>query len=150
LDRINHVKVLSPDPEAVNAFLTEVLDVPSGWSMGPIVGAPPDETPSPARDASGDFTIESVVDFRGIDLGGVIAGSPESRQVQILKSDRAAIWAIAVGTRNLEQAHARARARDIPCTDLGFTEWGEGGARYFFAEVGGVVFEVLRIENETT
>ena len=148
MDRINHVKILSPDPEAVEAFLTEVLDVPAGWSMGPIVGAPPDDVPSPARDANGEFTIDSVVDFRGVDLGGVIAGSTESRQVQILKSDRAAIWAVAVGTRNLEQAHARARARGIPCTELGFTEWGDGGARYFFAEVGGVVFEVLRIESD--
>jgi hypothetical protein len=147
MDRLNHVKIMSPDPEAVHAFLTEVLDVPTGWSMGPIVGAAPDDCPSPARDASGNFTIESVMDFRGVDLGGVIVGSPETRQVQILKSPRAAIWAVAVGTRNLEQAHARARARDIPCTDLDFTEWGEGGARYFFAEVGGVMFEVLRIEN---
>ena len=148
MDRVNHVKIMSPDPEAVHAFLTEVLDVPSGWSMGPIVGAPPDDRPSPARDADGNFTIESVMDFRGVDLGGVIVGSTESRQVQILKSQRAAIWAVAVGTRNLEQAHARARARDIPCTELGFTEWGDGGARYFFAEVGGVLFEVLRIEND--
>ena len=87
------------------------------------------------------------MEFRGVDLGGFIAGTPESRQVQILKSDRAAIWAVAVGTRNLEEAHARARAREIPCTDIDFTEWGEGAARYFFAEVGGVLFEVLRIEN---
>jgi hypothetical protein len=147
MDRLNHIKILTPEPEAVNAFLTEVLDVPAGWSMGPIAGAPPDECPSPARDARGELTIESVLAFRGIDLGGVIAGSAESRQVQILKSPRAAIWAVAVGTRNLEQAHERARARAIPCTEIDFTEWGEGGARYFFAEVGGVLFEVLRIES---
>ena len=49
MDRVNHVKIMSPDPEAVHAFLTEVLDVPTGWSMGPIVGAPPDDCPSPAR-----------------------------------------------------------------------------------------------------
>ena len=70
MDRINHVKILSPDPEAVETFLTEVLDVPAGWSMGPIVGVPPADTRSPARDAAGEFTIESVVDFRGADLGG--------------------------------------------------------------------------------
>ena len=65
MDRINHVKILTPDPEAVNPFLTEVLDVPAGLSIGPIVGAPPDECPSPARDARGDLTIESVLAFRG-------------------------------------------------------------------------------------
>ena len=54
MDRLNHVKILTPDPEAVNAFLTEVLDVPAGWSMGPIVGAlPPDECPSLARTVAG-------------------------------------------------------------------------------------------------
>ena len=115
--------------------------------MGPIVGSPPDECPSAARDALGELTIESVLAFRGSDLGGLIAGSPASRQFQLLKSPRAAIWAIAVGTRNLEQAHARARALEIPCTEIDVTEWGEGGARYFFAEVGGVLFEVLRIEH---
>jgi catechol 2,3-dioxygenase-like lactoylglutathione lyase family enzyme len=147
MDRLNHVKILTPDPEAVNRFLTEVLDVPEGFALGPIVGAPPDECPTPARDGRGDFSIESVMEFRGVDLGGFIAGTPESRQVQILKSDRAAIWAIAVGTRNLERAHERARALDIPCTEIDLTAWGEGGARYFFAEVGGVLFEVLRIEK---
>ncbi len=150
MDRINHIKILTPDPEAVNRFLTEVLDVPAGFSLGPIVGSPPDECPSSARDPRGELTIESVLAFRGSDLGGVIAGSTESRQFQMLKSPRAAIWAVAVGTRNVEQAHARARAREIPCTEIDVTEWGEGGARYFFAEVGGVLFEVLRIENEQT
>jgi hypothetical protein len=148
VDRINHVKILSPDPEAVNRFLTEVLDVPEGFSMGPVVGSPPDECRSPASDEHGNLTIESVLAFRGTDLGGFIAGSTESRQVQILKSARAAIWAIAVGTRNLEDAHARARALAIPCTEIDVTAWGDGGARYFFAEVGGVLFEVLRIEND--
>jgi catechol 2,3-dioxygenase-like lactoylglutathione lyase family enzyme len=147
MDRLNHVKILTPDPEAVERFLTEVLDVPEGFSMGPIVGSPPEESRSPARDEHGNLTIESVLAFRGTDLGGVIAGSTESRQVQILKSTRAAIWAIAVGTRNLEAAYARARALAVPCTEIDVTTWGEGGARYFFAEVGGVLFEVLRIEN---
>jgi hypothetical protein len=147
MDRLNHVKILTPDPEAVNRFLTEVLDVPDGWSMGPVVGSPPDECRSPARDTRGELTLESVLAYRGDDLGGVIAGSTESRQFQLLKSPRAAIWAVAVGTRNLEQAHTRARALDIPCTEIDVTAWGEGGARYFFAEVGGVLFEVLRIEG---
>ena len=150
MDRINHVKILTPDPEAVNRFLTEVLDLPEGWSIGPIVGTPPDHLQSAARDASGDLTIDSVLAFRGSDLGGLIVGSTESRQVQLLKSTRAAIWGVAVGTRNLEQAYARARARDIPCTQIDATEWGEGGVKYFFADVGGVLFEVLRIENAET
>lgn len=149
MDRLNHVKILTPDPEAVNQFLTEVLDVPVGWSLGSIAGSAPADYRSPARDAHGELTMESVLAHRGPELGGVIAGSTESRQYQILKSPRAAIWAVAVGTRNLEQAHTRARARGIPCTEIDVAAWREGQARFFFAEVGGVLFEVLRIENVT-
>jgi catechol 2,3-dioxygenase-like lactoylglutathione lyase family enzyme len=147
MDRLNHVKILSPDPDAVNRFLTEVLDVPEGFEFTPMVGSPPEECRSPARDADGELTMDSVLAFRGPELGGLIAGSPESRQFQVLKSTRAEIWGIAVGTRNLEQAHARARARDIPCTEIDATPWGDGAARFFFAEVGGVLFEVLRMES---
>ena len=31
MDRINHVKIVTPEPEAVDRFLREVLDVPEGW-----------------------------------------------------------------------------------------------------------------------
>ena len=41
MDRLNHVKIVSPEPEAVDRFLREVLEVPAGW---PLPG------PSPARD----------------------------------------------------------------------------------------------------
>ena len=52
-----------------------------------------------------------------------------------------------VGTRNLEQAHARCVERGIPCSDLQLVPWGDGqGIRAFFAEVGGIVFEVMRVE----
>ncbi len=131
MDRFNHVKILSPDPEAVNRFLTEVLDVPAGWSIGPIVGAPAHDSLSPARDARGELTTESVLAFRGKDLGGVIVGTAESRQFQVLKSARAGSGRSRWGRATSSAAHERARAREIPCTDLDFTEWGEGGARVF-------------------
>ena len=79
--------------------------------------------------------------------GGYITGSPESRQFQILRGPKAHIWSVAVGTRNLEQAHARCRERGIPCSDMELVPWGKGqGIRAFFAEVGGIVFEVMRVE----
>jgi len=57
---------------------------------------------------------------------------------------------VAVGTRHPERAHERCVARGIPCTEPALTAWGEGGIRFFFAEVGGIVFEVMRAEATGT
>ncbi|HUZ10168.1 MAG TPA: VOC family protein [Acidimicrobiales bacterium] len=150
MDRINHVKIVTPDPEAIDRFLREVLDFPEGWSLGPEGDAPTasSDVVSPARDGDGNFTQEAVFAFRGSSgLGGRITGSTESRQFQILRGDKAHIWAVAVGTRNLQRAHDRCIERGIPCTDLDITKWGEGGIRFFFAEVAGIVFEIMRVET---
>jgi hypothetical protein len=96
---------------------------------------PPPATPSSARDAKGEFTLSSVHEIRGASgFGGVITGSPESRHFQLLRDDRAHIWAVAIGTRDIEGAHERCVAADIPCTDPGLVPgWGangEGSIRY--------------------
>jgi hypothetical protein len=150
MDRINHVKIVSPDPAAVDRFLREVVDLPEGWPLGSLDGyQPPAEVPSPARAASGDFTMESIMAFRGETqvMGGYIVGDASSRQFQIFQGDEPKVWGVAIGTRDLEGAHARCIERGIACTDLQLTEWHDGGSiRFFFAEVGGIVFEVLRAE----
>lgn len=158
MDRLNHVKIVSPDPEAVDRFLTEVVDVPSGWRLG----GPPeaagsrtqaepaqaDNLSGPPLDTQGRLTIESVMDFRGsTGMDGYITGSAESRQFQILRGQRPLIWGVAVGTRHLERAHERCLERGIPCTEPAVTPWGDGSIRFFFAEVGGIVFEVMRAEG---
>lgn len=147
MDRLNHVKIVTPDPDAVDRFLREVLDVPEGWELGPREPAPA-EVVSPARAPDGSFTQDSVMAFRaGRGLGGMITGSTESRQFQIFQGDRPHIWAVAVGTRNLEEAHRRCLERGVPCTEPTVSEWSEGTIRFFFAEAGGIVFEVMRIED---
>jgi len=150
MDRINHVKIVTPDPEAVDRFLREVVDIPAGWSLGQLdAGASQtSEVHSPARDAEGRFTAESIGAFRGASSlgGGRITGSTDSRQFQILKGDQPRIWAVAIGTRHLERAHARCLERQIPCTDPAVTSWGDGAIRFFFAEAGGIVFEIMRTE----
>ncbi len=80
----------------------------------------------------------------------MITGSPESRQFQIFHGDKPHIWAVAVGTRHLERAHARCLERDIPCTEPTLSPWGDGTIRFFFAEVGGIIFEVMRVESAQT
>lgn len=158
MDRLNHVKIVTPDPAAVDRFLTEVLDVPAGWRLGdlPEPGGSGSEGESaqsgvrdgPAVDAHGRLTIESVMDFRGsAEMDGYITGSTESRQFQILRGPRPRVWGVAVGTRHLERAHDRCRERGIPCTEPAVTQWGDGSIRFFFAEVGGIVFEVMRAEG---
>jgi hypothetical protein len=150
MDRINHVKIVSPDPAAIERFLCEVVDIPAGWPLGSLDGyEPPNEVRSPARDANGDFTMDGITAFRGESqlMGGCIVGDPTSRQFQIFQADQAKVWGVAIGTRDLEGAHARCVEHGIPCTELQLTAWGDGGSiHFFFAEVGGIVFEVLRAE----
>jgi hypothetical protein len=143
MDRLNHVKIVTPEPEAVDRFLREVLDIPEGWELpGPEpAGSHPPTHPR-------EMTWKNVLRLRGDDgSGGYITGSTESRQFQVLRGPEARIWSVAVGTRKLEQAHARCVERGIPCSDMQLVPWGDGqGIRAFFAEVGGIVFEVMRVE----
>jgi hypothetical protein len=147
MDRINHVKIVTPDPAAVDRFLREVVDIPEGWPLGELSGTPPADVRGPASDADGNFTMDTIGEFRGTStsFGGFITGSTESRQVQIFQADAPKIWGVAIGTRHLERAHDRCVERGIPCTDLQVTPWGSDGTiEFFFAEVGGIVFEVMR------
>jgi catechol 2,3-dioxygenase-like lactoylglutathione lyase family enzyme len=143
MDRINHVKIVTPDPEAVDRFLREVLELPEGWAL-------PRAKPAPgyARPPLSPVTWERVMQRRGDDgSGGFITGSSESRQFQILRGPRAHIWSVAVGTRHIERAHQRCVERGIPCSEMQLVDWNErDGIRAFFAEVGGILFEVLRVE----
>jgi len=143
VDRVNHVKIVTPEPEAVDRFLREVLEIPEGWKI-PGAKAARSHAAAPAQ----PVTWESVLTRRGDDgSGGFIAGSPESRQFQILRGPQAHIWSVAVGTRHIERAHQRCKERGIPCSDLQLVDWNErDGVRAFFAEVGGIMFEVMRVE----
>ncbi|HKA13745.1 MAG TPA: VOC family protein [Myxococcota bacterium] len=143
MDRINHVKIVTPEPEAVDRFLREVLEIPEGWT---IPGAKRARAHPPAK--SGPVTWESTAAHRGDDgSGGFITGSTESRQFQLLRGPSAHIWSIAVGTRHIERAHERCLARGIPCSEVQLVDWNErDGIRAFFAEVGGILFEVMRVE----
>jgi hypothetical protein len=127
----------------VDRFLREVLEVPEGWELPRAKRVPGHAVPPPAP-----VTWESVLERRGDDgSGGFITGSTESRQFQILRGPRAHIWSVAIGTRHLERAHERCVERGIPCSDVQLVDWNErDDIRAFFAEVGGILFEVLRVE----
>ena len=117
--------------------------MPEGWT---IPGVKPARLHPPVK--GGQVTWESVIARRGDDgSGGFITGSSESRQLQILRGAKPQIWSIAVGTRHIERAHEHCVERGIPCSDVQLVDWNErDGVRAFFAEVGGILFEVMRVE----
>ena len=148
MDRLNHVKIVTPNPEYVDAFLREVCDVPEGWPLGGAERLPPD---APLGEG-GELSMDDVVGRRGagdgvVGAAGFIVGSPESRQFQVFKSDAPSIWAICIGSRYIERAHERCLARGIPATPITVADWNErDNIRNFFCIVGGVMFEVIRVE----
>ena len=147
MDRLNHIKIVTPDPDAVDRFLREVLDVPEGWPVSPAADVSGSTQPS-SSDAGDALTMEDIDAFRGASGGdGYIVGSPDSRQFQVFAGERPHIWAVAIGTRNIERAHERCMEREIPCTGLELANWNDGEVRFFFARVGGILFEVLRVEE---
>ena len=65
MDRVNHVKIVTPEPEAVDRFLREVLDIPEGWEIPR--SADPGDHASPAVR---EVTWERVLKLRGDDGSG--------------------------------------------------------------------------------
>jgi len=156
MDRINHVKVVTPEPELVDAFLREVTDVPGGWPLGASAGRDPLPSDAPLG-PGGELTMDEIMQRRNGgtagdgEFGGFITGDSTSRQFQIFKSDNAAFWAVCIGTRDIERAWERCKARGVPATPITVADWNErDNIRNFFCIVGGVTFEVIRVEPKGT
>ncbi len=145
--RINHVKIVTPQPAVVDAFLREVCDIPEGWALGSgeiarhRAGAPlgpggslPDDIQVQKRQATG--------------RGGFITGDASSRQFQIMESaTNDYFWAICISTRHVEDVHRKAIERGVPCTSIHVTDWSANdNIRFFFCEVGKLMFEIIRVE----
>src|SRR6185437_16881084 len=105
-----------------------------------------------AATPQGTLSWPDVIAFRaGSNDDGFITGSPRSVQFQVYPGKVPHIWGIAIGTRHVERAYERCLARGIPCTDIQLVPWTDGGGiRAFFAEVAGIIFEVLRVEESAT
>jgi hypothetical protein len=146
--RLNHVKLITPEPEAVDAFLRQVCDIPEGWPLTP-ESAP--LGPDAPLGLGGELARAELTDRRRTSGDvGFIAGSPDSRQFQIFKGGPPAFWAICISTRHVEDVHARAEARGVPCTPIDVADWNErDNIRFFFCVVGGLMFEVMRVEPKS-
>ena len=152
MGRINHVKLVSPEPEAVDAFLREVAEIPAGFPLPPAARVSDSVTTAQHEPAAtGLVTMADVARARGADgTGGVIVGDEKSRQFQVLRGPEGRLWSVAIGIRDLEGAHRRAAERGLPVSEIGVVPFGEGtNVRYFFARVGGILFELMRVEKDT-
>ena len=148
MDRINHVKIRTPHPEIVDAFLRQVCEIPDGWPLGAGSTAAPARRAARVRAArSTSPTMTGDPDADGSGPGGFITGDETSRQFQIFGSPTPRIWAICIGTRHIERAHERCLARGIPATPILVADWNErDNIRNFFCLVDGLTFEVIRVE----
>lgn len=147
MSRLNHVKLVSPQPEVVDTFLREVCDIPAGWPLGEAgaTGISPGARLGPGGELD-DGIIERL---RGpTDGGGYITGSTDSRQFQILKGSNPNYWAACISTRDIEATHERCKARGVPVTDIRLIDWTDrDDIRFFFCTVGGLTFEVMKVES---
>ena len=149
--RINHVKLITRHPQEVEAFLREVCDIPAGWPLGDMAQAPPLPAGAPLG-PGGDLSMDEFRRTRAATgEGGYIAGDPNSRQFQILHGERDDFWAICVSTRHIEDVYAKAKARGVPCTPVTVADWNErDNIRNFFCVVGGLMFEIIRVEPKAS
>lgn len=152
--RINHIKICCPNPHVVDAFLTQVCDVPEGWPLGGFLGgegAAPTVGADEPLGPGGDISMEEILARRGHagpgSGGGYITGDPVSRQLQIISGEPADVWGICISTRHIEDVYDRAVARGVQCTPITVADWNErDNIRNFFCVVDDLVFEVIRVE----
>ena len=147
MNRLNHVKIVSTDPEAVDRFLRLVAEVPAGWPLGaPLAQAPRPPTPPLAEPT---LASDAVAAARGSAQAiGFIVGDENSRQFQVLRGDASRIWGVAIGTRDVARAHKLCLEHGFEASPIDLTAWGSGQAvRFFFAQAGGVMFEVMSVEK---
>lgn len=147
MNRLNHVKIVSPDPDAVDRFLRLVAEVPAGWPLGDAAARPVAPLSPPL--AKPTLTSADVQALRGSEeTHGYIVGDEKSRQFQVLRGAESRIWGIAIGTRDVAKAHALCLAHGFEASPIELTPWSPGQAvRFFFARAGGVMFEVMSVER---
>jgi hypothetical protein len=143
--RLNHVKLISPHPELVNAFLTQVCDLPEGWPLGKGAAA---VAPDAQLGPGGDLPSDAIGQRRAVTgENGYIAGDPTSRQFQIFEGGPADFWAVCISTRYIEDVYEKAKARGVPCTPITVADWNEtDNIRNFFCIVGDLMWEIIRVE----
>ena len=130
-----------------------MCDIPEGWPLG-AARRPSATTCRSGRAAPRARRSVNETRNAGDGLAGTGASSPGTPRAASSRSSAATppkIWAICIGTRYIERAHERCRERGIPATDITVADWNErDNIRNFFCVVGGLMFEVIRVEPKPT
>jgi len=150
-NRIQHIKLVAPNPAVVRAFLTQVCEIPEGDEFAPEGRERPDPIPvdQPLGPGEGTLTLQDITDqlaTEGPGTGGFhIVGDTASRQFQIRSGAPGDVWAIVIASRDVEAVRARAEARGIVCSPIEDYSIGlPQDDRAFFCIVEGITFEVIQ------
>src|SRR5262245_60011857 len=118
MDRINHIKIRTPHPEIVDAFLRRVCEIPEGWALGAASTPLPPDAPLGPGGVLDHAELTRDAEADGVARGGFITGDPSSRQFKIFGSPTPRVWAICIASRHIERAHERCVERGIPATPI--------------------------------
>jgi hypothetical protein len=149
MNRIQHIKVVTDAPEELRTFLREVAELPDSFDIQAYGTDPPGNVQTRAKVVlrGPELTWDDIASTRGRSgEPGFVSGSVETRQLQVFPGEVPGIWAIAIGTRDLEGVHHKCTTRGIPTTPIELTPFVGSNVRAFFVIVGGITFEFLRVE----
>lgn len=150
MSRIQHIKIVTDAPDDVREFLRDVADFPEGFDITSYSAVDPQGNVQPRakqQPVGPDLTWDDIASLRALNgEPGFIAGTVESRQLQVFPGSVPGIWAVAIGTRDVEGAYAKCKQRGFPATEISVTPFNGSSVRAFFALVGGITFELMRVE----
>jgi hypothetical protein len=150
-NRIQHIKLVAPNPAVVRAFLSQVCEIPDAAEFAPEGQDRPEPIPvdQPLGPGDGSLTLDDITDelaSEGPGTGGFyIVGDTASRQFQIRSGAPGGVWAIVIASRDVEAVRARAVARGIVCSPVENYSIGlPQDDRAFFCIVEGITFELIQ------
>jgi len=149
--RIQHIKLIVPNPAVVRAFLTQVCEIPDGEEFAPegrdrTDPIPLDQPLGPGGEITLEKDINPTLATEGPGTGDFfIIGDISSRQFQIRSGAPGDVWAIVLASRDVEAVRERALARGIVCSPIEDYSIGlPQDDRAFFCIVEGITFEILQ------
>jgi hypothetical protein len=150
-NRIQHIKLVAPNPAVVRAFLTQVCEIPDSAEFAPEGRDRPDPIPvhQPLGPGDGQLTLQDITDKIATEGPGTgdfyIVGDTASRQFQIRSGAPGDVWAIVIASRDVDAVRARAVARGIVCSPVENYSIGlPQDDRAFFCIVEGITFELIQ------
>ena len=150
-NRIQHIKLIAPNPAVVRAFLTQVCDIPEVGEFAPFgrdqsEPIPLDQPLGPGGEIDMARDINAKLATEGPGTGDFfIVGDIASRQFQIRSGAPGDVWAIVIASRDVAAVRERAVARGIACTPVEDYSIGlPQDDRAFFCIVEGITFEIIQ------